>query len=466
MINLHTFKEKIMNKKQFLDDSSVKSFIDWLAVQLNNKNLSHHYNLPNGERIKFNGLEDALAQYNWPFSYLEPSNHALVHRGNTYVHSEVALTALSVGLAEAVENLNDAGVRDWAIAVMSWGGVRNGNVKWLEKNVNGLATELFAASLILKEGNDDENTLLPIRRFNAGMTKVYSLLVPNFIIYDSRVAAALAWLVVRWCIDKKQSLVPATLGFPCMEPKESKSSLIRKLRNPSFDNFSFPWMYNNCRNHARWNLRASWILEHVLKLNNSSEFHKQSNPLRSLEAALFMWGYDLSKSIICEDVKLREEFDVELGIDTSREIKWCKQMTLGNGKAVDFEWHFNQENDSIIIKRTNGTIETFSVDEIFQIIHALSESFRRDCFPLANSVTGMQKNTEKCGLGSTIYSLSLAMNINQRTSHAQAASQLGVALMKLGIFELCDLRPITWRLNIELPPTAASLRMMIRDAIA
>lgn len=36
-------------------------------------------------------------------------------------------------------------------------------------------------------------------RFNAGMTKVYSLLADSLIIYDSRVAAALGWIVVKYC---------------------------------------------------------------------------------------------------------------------------------------------------------------------------------------------------------------------------------------------------------------------------
>lgn len=60
----------------------------------------------------------------------------------------------------------------------------------------GLANEIDSVKTILS-GNDD-NSALKVRRFNAGMSKVYSLIVADFIIYDSRVAAALAWFVARW----------------------------------------------------------------------------------------------------------------------------------------------------------------------------------------------------------------------------------------------------------------------------
>jgi hypothetical protein len=36
-------------------------------------------------------------------------------------------------------------------------------------------------------------------RLSSGMIKVYSLLCKDFIIYDSRVAAGLGWMVVKYC---------------------------------------------------------------------------------------------------------------------------------------------------------------------------------------------------------------------------------------------------------------------------
>ena len=44
------------------------------------------------------------------------------------------------------------------------------------------------------------------------------------------------------------------------------------------------------------NLRASWILAETLRKSKEACFHRKSDPLRALEASLFMWGYDLGPS--------------------------------------------------------------------------------------------------------------------------------------------------------------------------
>ena len=444
-----------MNKQQFLADLDVNSFVDWLAQKLSNKKLSHHYGMPSGKNITFNGLEDALTLYEWPFSYVEPPAHITVRSGRTYSDSAKALTGLCAGLVGETAVRNDSGVRDWAIAVLGWGGVRNGNVTWLNSNVIGLAAEISAATVLLQNGDDDKLVLGTIRRFNAGMTKVYSLLVDNFIIYDSRVAAALAWLVVRWCQDTKRLNVPLMARFPCMRPKEGDNPTIRKSRNPSSGNYSFPWMNNHRINHAHWNIRASWILSEVLNRSTGTLFHTQANPLRALEAALFMWGYDLSQNSPCSTGK---DDDHEEDVMQDQELApqqpaWYSTKTLSGEKAVNFDWCFDQLSDSVVIKRANGTTEEFKIGEIFQIIHVLYDIFGSDFFPLANSVTGMPAGTEKPGLGSTIYALS------GKTPHAQAASQLGVILMEMKIFEFYKQRSIAWRLCVEPPSTIEDLRM-------
>ena len=48
---------------------------------------------------------------------------------------------------------------------------------------------------------------------NSGFTKIYSLYINDFIIYDSRVGAALCYLVKLYCIEQKQGGVPSLLKF-------------------------------------------------------------------------------------------------------------------------------------------------------------------------------------------------------------------------------------------------------------
>jgi hypothetical protein len=59
----------------------------------------------------------------------------------------------------------------------------------------------------------------------------------------------------------------------------------------------FPYLNNRALPHATWNVRASWILESVVEKIRHFEnaFSHQKNPMRALEAAMFM-GYDLSGS--------------------------------------------------------------------------------------------------------------------------------------------------------------------------
>ena len=48
---------------------------------------------------------------------------------------------------------------------------------------------------------------------NSGFTKIYSLIVQDFIIYDSRVGAALGLLIKCFCEDKQKEKIPEELRF-------------------------------------------------------------------------------------------------------------------------------------------------------------------------------------------------------------------------------------------------------------
>jgi hypothetical protein len=304
-----------MLKNDYLAIPAVNNFIDWLSVEIGQSRLTHTYTLPDNTELNFQGLAGAFAQYAWPFKFTDPTG--VLHRGHTFADSTSSLASIASGLNTnlSLNPINDSDFCDWACALMEWGGVVNGNVNWLKSNVAGLASGIDTVKNILLNDDDDLECLRPIPRFNAGMTKVYSLIVPNFIIYDSRVAASLAWLVAAWCKQQEISFVPVELAFPCMPPKEGENPRIRKSRNPSDNNLKFPSMNGKVIRHARWNMRASWILNECLARSSDTVFHSQSNPLRALEAALFMWGYDLGQNLGFDEQK--NEFNY--ACDSSRE---------------------------------------------------------------------------------------------------------------------------------------------------
>lgn len=189
-----------MIKSEFLDQDDVTSFIGWFAKHLSDASrLGHRYTMPRSRRIEFTNLADALARYEWNFRALE----GVCPKGRTLAENGRALEKLKDSLRDAVANGKDTQACEAAINVMKWGGVMNGNADWLREKKEGLATLLRDVSIGLKEDDDDAKVLGAGLRFNAGMTKVYSLLLDNFIIYDSRVAASLAWFVRTGCMKNR-----------------------------------------------------------------------------------------------------------------------------------------------------------------------------------------------------------------------------------------------------------------------
>lgn len=466
-----------MLKDNYLKHPDVMDFIDWLSSEIQLNQLTHCYTLPNNTRLTFQGLADAFNQYKWRFKFTDPTG--LIHKGETFIDSSNSLSTLASGLqANLSPNpINDREICKWACAVMEWGGVTNGNVHWLRTNVTGLAGEIGAVKTILSGNDEDLAVLKPIRRFNAGMTKVYSLIVPDFIIYDSRVAAALAWLVSEWCKQTGRASVPQGLAFPCMPPKEGDNPRIRKSRNPSSITLKFPSMNGNVIRYVQWNMRASWILRECLTLSAKSAntvFHRQgNNDLRALEAALFMWGYDLGQNALPIGIEPPEIEEAEDNLpgpvaqDEHCKEGWNRLTTLG-GRANPFCWMFDLEQDSILIDRRPGVpnIDVFSTAEIFSLLHRLYDVFGYDWFPLANDVARLSNRTERDGLGSFISYVKCNKIINplpaQLVTQAQAASQLGPILMRYGIFEWNGRRNgIHFRLQAAPPPTIDDLKMVL-----
>jgi len=163
---------------------------------------------------------------------------------------------------------------------------------------------MASLSVLNNSSSDDMHHNLRDLRSNAGLTKVYSLALKDFIIYDSRVAAALAWLVNSWCSNKQQ-LPPEHLRFACM--KANAKDPLSKPRSPNTDIFPYFTASGKIENHlkhATWNLRANWVLRESLDLvikGQKNKSHAAFQSVRDVEAALFMIGdnlrFELAKTV-------------------------------------------------------------------------------------------------------------------------------------------------------------------------
>ncbi len=365
----------LMQKKTYLSDGNIKKFIEWLSPRLDSNDLAHSY-LNRQSKLWWNcvGLFDAFKQYRWP-----------AKGGWDFQCNARELNELRECLNSALQNGSDQLACEATVEVMHWGGVVAGNVRWLRVNQHGLAQLLMTVKGALDECDCANKVLTDANlRFNAGMTKVYSLLCNDFLIYDSRVAAALGWLVVKYCKHEKLSEIPKTLRFPWAPAKESDKQVNPKCRNPNEGNLRFPRLQAGPM-HAEWNLKASWLLKAVLE-QSSSKFNSETSSLRALEASLFMIGYDLAADP-CAATTLYEGRDVD--------APWVECFTLARRNR--FEYRLN--NDGVKVR--DGV--NFSDQELNLVLSDLWIRFRKRPFPLSNNATRVRSGEAEPGLGSIYF---------------------------------------------------------------
>lgn len=231
------------------------------------------------ERWYCNSISQAADHYSWT--------------GNDAVEQ---FEIRSLNLRTAIENKDDSAAYKICLDIFKWGGVgrkyNDKSVIWITERYQDLSLcRLLVeahALLIEQEVNldvFDGNNLL----MNSAMTKVYAAIDPSkLIIYDGRVGAALG-LLAR---DYLQSIyytgpLPKNLTFAWGAAQGVQ------VRNPSDKYFKFPQLFSvgNMR-HAEMMRHASYLLGKVATLIAPSS----PCDLARLERALFMIGYDVSRS--------------------------------------------------------------------------------------------------------------------------------------------------------------------------
>ncbi|MCW3490220.1 hypothetical protein [Dethiobacter alkaliphilus] len=423
-----------MHKKDYLNSPTVLSFVKWLTPLLDTAGLFVHQYVDrsSGRRWQCNSIYDAFCKYQWAFNFRDSNN--LIQSGTTFSENTQALERLQKQLRSALLNNDANSLYTVTCMIFQWGGVSARNTDWASKNCSELLSIYRQGMHMLNPDQADDKGPFP-SRFNSGMTKVYSLLLNDFIIYDSRVGAALGYLVVRYCRERGLGCVHHLLQFPWAAAKES-NSVNPKMRNPSAGTLYIKQI-SNPQDHARWNLRASWLLNETVKF--SKKFGRERDPLRSLEAALFMIGYDLGGS--------NNKQIQYMGGRTDRAGTDYPLST--HGKGYPFRVDFSMQSKTVVFsypEKSNGwrrPVDKFTLDEIWQVCSYLQSNFKDAAFPLANSVDRLRTDSEKPGLGMAIRTLT------NNVSKAQASSYLGPYLEAVGALELVTPRPAKWKLIVE-----------------
>lgn len=287
-----------MKAKDYLNIKVVKEFVGYLATILSGECEvdSGYFDRFKRVHVKFGVLQDAFDSYYWP----KP--------GESYKNNAAALSLLQDRVRRVFNDGSAAGgeINECIGGVLLWGAggkktqIYTANMSWLEmQNSFGRGTNEILKSACDAFGESFDESMFGNDgiRSNAGFTKIYALLLDDFVIYDSRVAAALGSLVVRFCRDKKLDYIPESLLFNWMPATGADN------RNPSTESLVFMPVRNIASRHAYSNWRANIVIKNAISKAMmtgrgvdwmTNDVQSGDTALRRVEAALFMLGKHVS----------------------------------------------------------------------------------------------------------------------------------------------------------------------------
>ena len=255
-----------MNRHTYLARPAIRAFINWTtSFVIGERKLVHSWESrpPNPRSFSCQSLWDAYEGYSWDKEGFE----------------EMVARLDEVGRVLRDTTDKDRFLRT-AKEVMKWGGItRYGRLERLGKNA---LCELRARARLLDPRCADTDDLRGFQYMGAGYSKVYSLMIDGFPMYDSRVACAVTSLI--WHYWRENHLVQI--------PEQLRLGVPPKLggdidRNP----FGFPNIRGSqYTKYADSNLKAAWLLG---ELADRGEFATLPVERRvwALQSALFMIGY-------------------------------------------------------------------------------------------------------------------------------------------------------------------------------
>jgi hypothetical protein len=228
------------------------------------------------------GLADAVSKYAW--------------RGKTFAENKAELDRLAADLQSAIQRGSNRDVCAILPTIMHWGGVDNTfrqkrTFEWIERNADEISAKISNAVDLIKDERASLESFDGINlTMNSTMTKIVSLADPEqrLVIYDGRVGGALGYFVARFAEEREIHQYDLAEQLLFAVDREAK-------RSPETNRIHFPALFGKTRDrcHASMVRWASQLIWQVAK-------ECQASP-REIEAALFMWGYNVMWGYCVED---------------------------------------------------------------------------------------------------------------------------------------------------------------------
>lgn len=277
-----------MEEQQYLADGDVAAFAGFLRTMVAEGHPGLLVRVGSGDRRKqVPTLLAALEAYSW-----RGDGYRVIERKLAAIRREMAAALGRCREAEgrAERRLAELELLFVATKALSLGQVYEGAFQFLihQAETAVLSRNLcLAAALIDGEREDVDGFDDRPFRSDCAMTKVYAVMNRRTVVYDERLGAALGWLVRAQLEREGRHAVPEAVAFMVGERGDRR-------RDPSGNGFRFA---DKCsgREHARWNIRANWIVSGVAAHPEVAQAMGGSpqDRLRRIEAALFMIGDDV-----------------------------------------------------------------------------------------------------------------------------------------------------------------------------
>jgi hypothetical protein len=224
------------------------------------------------------GLADAISKY--------------ASSGKSFSENKAEFDQFAADLQSAMHRDSNNDVCAILRAIMHWGGVDNKHrqkrtFEWIQRNADEISAKLSSAVDLIKDEQASLDSFDGVSlAMNSTMAKIVSLADPEqkLVMYDGRVGGALGFFVARFAEEQEihhYNVADQLLFAVDREPK----------RTPDTNRIHFPALFGKARDrcHALMVRRASQLIWQVAK-------ECQASP-REIEAALFMWGYNVAGEI-------------------------------------------------------------------------------------------------------------------------------------------------------------------------
>jgi hypothetical protein len=262
----------------------VREFCQFLAHEWGG-NRQHSYAVPSRGKLqawsrtvdgKWSavGLADAAFKYAW--------------HGKNFTENKAEFDRLAADLQSAIQRNSKSDVCTILRTIMHWGGADNsyrqkGTFEWIERNADEISAKLSNAVDLIKDERASLDCFDGVNlTMNSTMAKIVSLADPEqqLVAYDGRLGGALGYFVARFTEEREIHQYDVADQLLFAVDRDAK-------RTPDTNRIRFPALFGKTRDlrHATMVRWASQLIWQVAKECDSSP--------REIEAALFMWGYNV-----------------------------------------------------------------------------------------------------------------------------------------------------------------------------